>query len=754
MIGSDLFISVFGGAPSHTETHYVEHLRAVIRAGFSPVLCKPGTKEPACVLSAAGAKRADREAQQRALAANPKARVDRIRHACGMKHVLDDPAKIGPIVRRFLEIHGGVNVALHLGRSRMLVVDVDTPSERQAFEHTMGIEVGGITVESPGSFDITTHQWVHWGGGHWWFTLPEGFIIPPGKVLKGPGGWAAMYGESYALVPPASRPEGAYRLVGGTTLAPSWLLEQLTDAGDARQVSARDFVLNHDDPIEQWSAWFPWASFLEPDGWTESGSRSECGCPEWTAPGDHASPKSATAHEPGCTFLDTSTGWGPLHIWTDHPPEQLVSSGGTVTKLDYMSRMRFNGDVKAAMGAAQLLAVQQVVPSAIGFDPDGADADPFGTPGGVSPGVTPPAGPVVLPWSTPTRSLVVQRASQMTPRATRWLWAEDDARWLALGGLSLLGGREGIGKSTWAYRIAAQVTRGTLPGTFWGHQRSVVIAATEDAWEQTVVPRLMAADADLARVFRVDVQTPLGIEGLSLPQDNAQLRAFCQYEQVALILLDPLMGTVSAGLDTHKDAEVRRALEPLSRMAHELGLSILGLIHQNKSTSGDLLTKLMGSRAFSAVARGVLVASEDKSEVPEDVDPSRCFVFGQAKNNLGPLVGYSYRYAIEGARVGFDQDLNEPIFSSRIQLTGTTEERIGDLVHRQEKPDRAAPARDKAGDWLIEYLEACGVPVPSSEVRDKAETCGIPQATLYRAAARKKVTKGANGLWSLPPTTT
>ena len=46
-------------------------------------------------------------------------------------------------------------------------------------------------------------------------------------------------------------------------------------------------------------------------------------------------------------------------------------------------------------------------------------------------------------------------------RPVHWLWADR----VALGTLALLGGREGIGKSTLAYQLAADITRGRLPGT-------------------------------------------------------------------------------------------------------------------------------------------------------------------------------------------------------------------------------------------------------------------------------------------------
>ena len=92
---------------------------------------------------------------------------------------------------------------------------------------------------------------------------------------------------------------------------------------------------------------------------------------------------------------------------------------------------------------------------------------------------------------THTRQLTLTRASDITVRPVHWLWA---AR-IALGTLVLLGGREGIGKSTIAYTIAALVTRGRLPGRHFGQPKAVIVAATEDSWAHTIVPRLMAAGA-------------------------------------------------------------------------------------------------------------------------------------------------------------------------------------------------------------------------------------------------------------------
>lgn len=363
---------------------------------------------------------------------------------------------------------------------------------------------------------------------------------------------------------------------------------------------------------------------------------------------------------------------------------------------------------------------------------------PFGDPGGGR------ASAPVSALAPLTPGLRLTWATSLTQRASRWLWEEDRFQWIPLGGLVLLGGREGVGKSTLAFRLAAGITLGKLPGDCFGAPRNVIIAATEDAWEQTIQPRLIAAGADLARIARVDITSADGtLRGLSLVTDTAALRAACEEHQVALILLDPLLSTVGGTLDTHKDSDVRKALEPLSRMAAELQLTVIGLIHQNKSTGADILTRLMGSRAFSAVARAVLLCARKQEDEPDPddefasvIDPQgETFVFGQLKSNLGPPVLATIEYRIEGVVTGHDYELDKPIRTSRLVIGETVPVKVTEMV-LDDSVKRKAPVAGQAGEvmnWLLEYLRTAGAAVPSSVVRQAAADAGYAVATLYRA---------------------
>jgi hypothetical protein len=221
------------------------------------------------------------------------------------------------------------------------------------------------TVMSPGA--QVDGKWVHKDGGHFWFTVPEGVELPEGGgVIAGEGGWAVLWRGKQVLVPPSSREEGTYRLVGTASELPDWLRDFIV-AGAAQQAERRVAAAvsaRTADPISRWAADKTWSDILTPDGWTDTGKPDNCGCPIWTAPGDHHSPKSATAHEAGCSQYDTSMGQAPIHIWTDNIPDCIDDvvreRGRTFSKFHYLVFRLYGGDqarAKAEMGIDDGLAL-------------------------------------------------------------------------------------------------------------------------------------------------------------------------------------------------------------------------------------------------------------------------------------------------------------------------------------------------------------------------------------------------------------
>lgn len=350
----------------------------------------------------------------------------------------------------------------------------------------------------------------------------------------------------------------------------------------------------------------------------------------------------------------------------------------------------------------------------------------------------PPAAPLL-------REVRLTPASSITVRPVHWLWKDR----IALGTLALLGGREGIGKSMVGYTLAADVTCGRLPGERQNQPKSVIVAATEDSWEHTIVPRLIAAGADLDRVFRVDVTTLEGVHtGLSLPRDLAQLRDAVQQVDAALILLDPLMSRLDTKLDSHKDAEVRVALEPLVKLADDTGVAVLGLIHVNKTASTDPLTMLMASRAFAAVARAVLFMMLD----PDD---ETIHLLGEPKNNLGRIDLPTLTFAIDSVHVA---DTDEgPVWTGRVNWLGEREQTIREALEASGETAETRSATSEATDWLQDHLTSQGGTDESVSIKVAGRRAGHSERTLKRAMQRLKVTVSSEGFprktyWTLRDT--
>lgn len=328
----------------------------------------------------------------------------------------------------------------------------------------------------------------------------------------------------------------------------------------------------------------------------------------------------------------------------------------------------------------------------------------------------------------PARRIQLTRASSIQPRKVRWLWK--DRR--PLGALGLTAGREGLGKSILEYTLLAMITRGTLPGAFFGTPRSGIVAATEDAWDYTIVPRLMAAGADLDLVYRVEVITSdLGEAELSLPKDLAGLEHAALDVRAATILLDPLMSRLDASLDTHKDGEVRRALEPLVTLADRTEASVNGLIHVNKGGSSDPLTSIMGSRAFTAVARSVLY-------VMSDPDDETTRLVGTAKNNLGRTDLPTLAFQIIEARAA--ETAEGDILTGKLQWTGESDKTIRDAM--QAAAETSAVNKTvvgEAADWLSDYLSLKDGTADSADIKRDGAKAGHSVDALKRARLKLNI---------------
>lgn len=350
----------------------------------------------------------------------------------------------------------------------------------------------------------------------------------------------------------------------------------------------------------------------------------------------------------------------------------------------------------------------------------------------------------------PTRVVRLHSAAGIKPKRVRWLW---DGR-VPVGEITLVAGREGAGKSTFLAWMVRAITRGELPGEFHGQPRAVLYAAAEDSWEYTVVPRLIAAGADLNLVYRVEVDDlEHGHAKMTLPKDTAEVLAAGAKVNAAVLMLDPGLSFLDDRIDTYRTPEVRPALEALRRHAERYGLSVVMLCHFNKGQGTDVLTKIAGSRAFAEVARAALAVAVDDPDEDDDDEQGhaeRTVILSQAKNNLGrsdhPNLTYVIRDTILETE---DGDAHVGRLHWAGESKRTAEQALNGIRARKKPQGGTAQA-------LLDFVGRKFRPVESKEVEDahpdiKAVTV---RSTLRRLVERGQLDQPYRGFYSLPGTST
>jgi AAA domain/Bifunctional DNA primase/polymerase, N-terminal len=742
-------------APTNTDHEGVRaHVHDLAEAGLAVMFIRPDSKAPAETRTSRERSAADKVAQAEAKAAGNR-NWHRVKSPAGLTLATADAGTLDTYLTNYLATRSddvGVNLAVETGESRLVVVDADTPEEVAAFLADSGPDEVA-TVSTPGQRSATG-ELVHHGGGHWYYVVPEGVELPSGSgtaKLDTGSGYSVMWNRRYVLIPPSTRTEGAYKATGDVRPLPGWLFDKITAEAGKRAERAtqrqRD-VASGDDKVEQWGAGVTWAEILSGTDWINTGKPASCGCDIWTAPGDHASDKSATAHEPGCGRMDSPD--PGLNIWTDHdvePFDAVVAEHGTyLTRLRAYAAIHDDNDLGVAMTALDLHDDDDLSfdPGSVG-DSGGNECQGDGQRSGSK------------------RGLRITWASEIEPEPVVWLWVDIAAQntwhpdappgatpdpfnveniacvaerrtWtppevetngrIACGMVSIAAGREGSGKSSFGIWLAAMITRGMLPGAHYGTPKRVYYLATEDSWKHTLVPRLIAAGADLTRIARVEVEVTEGTAvTISLPDDVDLLTESIHANDVALVVIDPLMSTLGDGLDANASRDVRKALEPLAAMAERTGAAVLGIAHFNKATGMDSLSRISASGAFKDIARAVMVFADGGDER----------VFTQPKNSVGRTDLPSLVYAIHGAVVHTPKGKTS---TAKFSFTGLADRTVDDMLadERGRKRRKSAVAEFLIG-YITEHADENGE-VAAADVFAAGEAEGFNRKQISNARER------------------
>jgi RecA-family ATPase len=362
-----------------------------------------------------------------------------------------------------------------------------------------------------------------------------------------------------------------------------------------------------------------------------------------------------------------------------------------------------------------------------------------------------------------SKERVTRCLADVTPTRVQWLWRP----WIPLGKVSIAEGDPDVGKSTLTLSWAALVSTGRqwpqsivddnpLPRSK-SDPAGVVLVGIEDDESDTIVPRLIAAGADLGRIHTLAQPTDSNGDPVPfvIPDDIDRLRKAIIEVNAKLIVIDPITAYLSTKqVKAGDDPSTRQALMPLVDLARELLCAIVLVRHLNKATGMSAKHRGSGTIAYTGITRSVIVAGEIKRG-PTDPGPTPddpTYAIARTKGNLAKApkaIGYRLDTSPGNAEA--------PV----VKWLGALDISADDLVRAEgTKMDARvnAPTRESAIDTIADMLKD-GPQKAEDVITTVCQNEQCSKNTVKAAAKRLGVIKKkvyVNGkihhwTWELPP---
>jgi putative DNA primase/helicase len=312
---------------------------------------------------------------------------------------------------------------------------------------------------------------------------------------------------------------------------------------------------------------------------------------------------------------------------------------------------------------------------------------------------------------------------------------------IPLGAITTFAGIPGEGKSLVVADIVSRITRNREfldAQNPLGETGDVLIIAGEDDPATALVPRLMAAGADISHVHIVQavVERDKSERELRLDSDYKTVVATLRNNpSIRLMIIDPVTDSMGS-VPMFKEQEVRALLRPL-RMEN---LAVLLVVHLNKKEGLNAIHRVGGAGAFIGLARASWLFVTN----PETKQRQMLSL----KNNYSSRATTGLVFEMEEAHVPIDGK-DEAI--PRIKWAGQSDADANDVL---DSATTKADAKTAAIEFLREQLSTG--PKEATLVEQAAEQRGIAERTLrcakqtLRVNSTKDAQDGKKWNWWLP----
>lgn len=584
------------------------------------------------------------------------------------------------------------NVAVACGASNLFVVDVDSYNEPEALGDHLALLDGSHPWingrDWPGTYTTRTAS----GGLQFWFSQPE-----EGDMLRN--------GASVLRDNIDQRGDGGY-IVAPPSIAMG------------KDGSMGEYVVLRNDPVARVPDWIV-ETLRKPTRKNGPMYVPQVVSNPWVTPYG-----SAALHAECEELAGTVYGRNDKLNGISYRMGRLIAAGqldrGTVEERLWSAAARASDNGNHPLTSREIDATMR----------SGLDKgllEPAHVPEGTR--ATPPPPPA--PQPAKKRKVNIRPVDEIEDEEHAFLWGNR----LAVGGINVLAGDGGIGKSYQTIAIAAALAHGFgLPEQTDADQGSSVLITYEDS--PSIVKGRFAAlglgtrgpygevlHIHASEFFAADDEDEAPIqfapEHVGLLMDTLR-----EVPNLKLVVVDPVMSFLGDKVDVNTDNQVRGVLHRLVGLAEELKVAVLIVAHTKKGTPDPtrILDSIAGSVAIKNIARSAVIGLRD----PDDT--SKTCLFHEKHNWTAPADALAYRF-----------DDNTFTWQGAIAK---------DDIHRIFSRSSESLAH-KCARWLAAHLMTNGGQSRSAQVRDQGEEAGFGMGDLLSAKASLRVVE-ENGFWMFP----
>ena len=332
--------------------------------------------------------------------------------------------------------------------------------------------------------------------------------------------------------------------------------------------------------------------------------------------------------------------------------------------------------------------------------------------------------------------LITRTASDISPQIVRWLWPSH----IQIGAVNLIAGPEGKGKSLVAVDIAARTSTGAAwPDGSPCEKGRVLYCSAEEDIEAVVIPRLIAAGADLKQIEIVDGLGSSCDEGKvisdidlkrCLPAVLRKLKDISNGEPYKLCVWDTFQSCALTS-DHKSNTEQKAIVQPLQAIANELKVAMVCVEHHNRVGigKGNPDAAILGG-GLTRTARVIWHVIED----PESPEHMRLFIPGKM-NNCSKAEDLGWRFTFSDVDLCIEERYVKLPQIKWLEAAGLTIHEVQDRVNGRDDGSSQKDGSDefqRACAWLKEFLTE---PRLQADVKAGWKSEMLSERTVRRAKA-------------------